>query len=634
MNTFTIEGQGLPENFTATKLKNNTGKEVDEVVVNNHLSKEELQNKFAVHTTDGKAVRKNISRSLTNKYGKIHIDELIENYHYFICPVLNIPVVNFENNHFRRLGINKTRFLELFPYFENCYTYAPFITLNKQKKKQEKLQEASKQQQANNIKVNNKLLDINQLLKLPLEKSLKDYFNKQNIKYDDAIKDYHYYECPITHCKFRTLSTSYFNILGKFGITETDFVLEFPDVAIHKKTPYSRGISYNEYLNGFDGYYDNGNSPMTRLKQKAVFQQETYSGNFNLRHEDKTLAELLDIIKSEDDYTIQYYIKFNRDKNITLDNIAKTLGKSIDELVEFEDYFIHPLIGTVCSRITVSMISPFGISKEKFLKWFPNHTGATKALINKIEEVKTIKGSHQVGSAKRKLTMNSIVPGTDKTVQEISTDKMLFTKLNTFDEYGRNVYQVYGAKNISKSLMTRNIAPISDRYLRYEAIIDHITHKLRDYYRLHGYELAQITSKTINSTLYYQLDHKYSITQGYNDSISPLAIAHARNIEPMTVKDNSIKGNSCSISLTELCHITGYSEEEMNSEFYSIMDIIDQDIVDGKYNIVVDVLERAGSNIANKLKPYYEFNRMVNSKSQELINENLLDGLFDYYFPL
>jgi len=631
MTQFIINGETLPPDFTATKLKD-TGKKVNEILINNHLSATQLQDMLSESTKEGKSIRKNIAQSLINQYGKTDVDQLIENYHYFICPVLGIQVVNFENGHFKRLGINKTRFLELFPWFEDCYTYAPYITIKRQENAKLKSQ-CEAMQNANIININGKPLDVTQLLKQPLEKSIKEYFKKQNIEYNDAIKDYHFYECPITHCKFRTLSTSYFNILNKFGITEDDFVIEFPDISLHKKTPYSRGISYEDHLNGFDGYYGNS-TPMTRLKQKAKFQKETYSGNFDLRHEDKTLDELMNVIDSDVDYTIMEYIRFNKDKRITLNDIADSLKKPVDELVEFNDYFIHPFIGTICSRITEKMISPFGISKEKFSSWFPNHKGATKALTESVEQVKEINGSHKIGSAKRMKTMNKLVPGKDKTIQELSTEKMLFTKLNTFDEYGRNVYQVYGAKNISKSLMTRNIKPITDRFLRYEAIVDHITHNLRDYYRLRGYDLAPITSKTVNSTQYYQLDHKYSITQGYADCISPLTIAHARNIEVMTVKDNSAKGNNCSISLSELCNITGYSEVEMYNEFHSIMGIIDQDIVDGKYNIVVDVLERVGKDVVVKLKPYYEFNRMVKEKRDELVNENLLDVLFEYYFPL
>lgn len=635
MTTFVINGKRLPDDFTANTLSYNNGKKVNAITTNNHLTKEELKCKFNPNSAEGKKLKSHTRKSIYNKYGKTLPNDWTENYHYFICPVSGCEVVNFENNHFNRLGISKERFLELFPEYHECYVYPPAITLNRIETKNKSTVEKGRKKIEKLISVNGKTVDLNLLLKEPFEKSTKEYFKKHNIAYDESIEGYHYFKCPITERKLRILGDSYFKVLAKYDISKDDFLAEYPDIRTYESTPYSRGITLQDHLSGYTGYKSNTNTTLTRNHQKAKYDRETYSGNFDLRYNHLPLKELVTIIDSGNDATIVEYLKWSSTKNITLESISKELNKSVDVLEEFVDYFIHPFTGTYCLRITAKMISPFGISSDRFFKWFPEYAGATKSLIERIENVKsTVDESgltpNQRASMKREITMKTVDPITNKTIQELSTEKMRNTKLNTLDKYGRNVYQVEASKNIGKSLLTRNIEAPKCRFIRYETIIDHVTQCIREFYRLQGYNLVPLNAETVKSTKDYQLDHRYSIAQGYADRISPLAIAHIRNVEPLTVKENSMKNNSCSITIQELSHITNYSINEMNDEFNKIMTIIDQDIIDGKYNITMDVLERAGSKIAEKMKAYYDFNKFVKECNYQLVNENLFEVAIDH----
>ena len=50
----------------------------------------------------------------------------------------------------------------------------------------------------------------------------------------------------------------------------------------------------------------------------------------------------------------------------------------------------------------------------------------------------------------------------------------------------------------------------------------------------------------------YQLDHVYSIKQGFLDNISPKIIGHITNLRVIKSFDNSSKGSKCDKTLTEL----------------------------------------------------------------------------------
>ena len=50
----------------------------------------------------------------------------------------------------------------------------------------------------------------------------------------------------------------------------------------------------------------------------------------------------------------------------------------------------------------------------------------------------------------------------------------------------------------------------------------------------------------------YNLDHKYSIIEGFKNGVDPELIGHISNLEMLPWKDNLIKQGSCSITINEL----------------------------------------------------------------------------------
>ena len=50
----------------------------------------------------------------------------------------------------------------------------------------------------------------------------------------------------------------------------------------------------------------------------------------------------------------------------------------------------------------------------------------------------------------------------------------------------------------------------------------------------------------------YNLDHKYSIIEGFKNNVPPQTIGHIANLEMLPWKDNLSKQGNCSITLQEL----------------------------------------------------------------------------------
>lgn len=87
-------------------------------------------------------------------------------------------------------------------------------------------------------------------------------------------------------------------------------------------------------------------------------------------------------------------------------------------------------------------------------------------------------------------------------------------------------------------------------YRRYRSDVNKITNK-QPIENLKNYEKRGISG--IEGV--YQLDHKYSISEGFKQNIKPEIIGNIINLEFIPWKDNSIKGSNCSITENELISI-------------------------------------------------------------------------------
>jgi hypothetical protein len=81
------------------------------------------------------------------------------------------------------------------------------------------------------------------------------------------------------------------------------------------------------------------------------------------------------------------------------------------------------------------------------------------------------------------------------------------------------------------------------------------------YYKREVYNLTQISYKKfinmINPLNYkrnfnWQLDHKYSVSQGFIDKIEPKIISSPYNLQMLTMKQNYSKNYKCSITKEDL----------------------------------------------------------------------------------
>jgi hypothetical protein len=72
------------------------------------------------------------------------------------------------------------------------------------------------------------------------------------------------------------------------------------------------------------------------------------------------------------------------------------------------------------------------------------------------------------------------------------------------------------------------------------------------YYWISKNDLTQLENHNKRALLGYHLDHKYSITEGFKNKVSPKVIGSIYNLEFIPYNVNTAKGIKCSITLEEL----------------------------------------------------------------------------------
>lgn len=155
---------------------------------------------------------------------------------------------------------------------------------------------------------------------------------------------------------------------------------------------------------------------------------------------------------------------------------------------------------------------------------------------------------------------------------------------------------------------------------------------IRPYYASQGYEFSRINESNVDGDRFYQLDHRYSVTRGFEDCISPVVIGSIYNVEVMTINENQHKKDNCSIALNELSSLSGLSLDEMRDEYFRIMEVIRDDIQNGTPHSSMEVLINVGDDVAMKLKPYYEFRRFINDMEDDLMKNKTHHLVYKHFF--
>ena len=157
-------------------------------------------------------------------------------------------------------------------------------------------------------------------------------------------------------------------------------------------------------------------------------------------------------------------------------------------------------------------------------------------------------------------------------------EKTRATHMSKIDEFGRNGYARIASKAIIKGNLTKADKGIishpssRDAYHRYKILVLHLTNHHRQALT-EGY-VTGLAGKTGA----WQIDHKFSIIQGFRESISPLVIGHPKNLQMLPWKENIQKLHRCDISTQDLLCITGYTRDQSQTEFQIIRQLIQHDI--------------------------------------------------------
>lgn len=126
--------------------------------------------------------------------------------------------------------------------------------------------------------------------------------------------------------------------------------------------------------------------------------------------------------------------------------------------------------------------------------------------------------------------------------------KMVATKRNNKDENGNNKFQQAAIKTaITRFGQYAGLKGKTDfEIYRYWVA------KITEQQPLHLLENIELRAGYGKSENPFQLDHKFSIVQGFLNNIPPFIIGHISNLEMLPSRLNNSKGSNCSISMEDL----------------------------------------------------------------------------------
>ena len=268
------------------------------------------------------------------------------------------------------------------------------------------------------------------------------------------------------------------------------------------------------------------------------------------------------------------------------------------------DYIKCPVTKTRLSMIKKNYIENIlNMSVVDFDKKYPNIQKICSKRINNIKngirKIDKVTGltKHQLSVKKSRQTLTNICD------DGITGDqrRAIKTRQSNLDNIidGKNGYQRTAEKARPKQIKTM---------MKQGKIANCKYRKEWEMYKTFVFYLTRINQQKIDSSNIviglkkgtYQLDHKYSITSGYNNKISPFVISNLKNLEYLKTEDNRKKGVKCSISINKLIKEIGIKLDTNNLE----------------YNISMDIIH----NFIDKNKPYSNLN--IKEEIAKKINES------------
>ena len=122
--------------------------------------------------------------------------------------------------------------------------------------------------------------------------------------------------------------------------------------------------------------------------------------------------------------------------------------------------------------------------------------------------------------------------------------KMVETKRSRKDAKGRDVYMQTAIKTATTRWGTYAGLKGKPEFKIYRYYVDRIT-KMQPLHTLENYEKRAGYGKTADP---HQVDHKFSVVQGFLNNIPPYIIGHISNLQMMPARLNNSKGSSCSVT--------------------------------------------------------------------------------------
>lgn len=254
------------------------------------------------------------------------------------------------------------------------------------------------------------------------------------------------------------------------------------------------------------------------------------------------------------------------------------------ESVENIDYRVCPVSKQRMSMIGANYIeNTLKMTVEEYDRLYPGVRGSSlrrsqniRKAIHTVDSV-TGKTRYQISQEKsRKILSMSDENGV--TGYKKKGQKTRATHMNNIDEHGRNGYSQLASKAIVKGNQTKVsrgiILDSSDRpeFYRYKTLVMYLTEKHRKVVT-RGYKTGLAGTPGA-----YQLDHCYSILDGYRNHVSPLIIGNIENMKMIPWEENLSKHGASSILLTDLLTKTDYTLTRSQIEYKFFMDLIHDDL--------------------------------------------------------
>lgn len=287
--------------------------------------------------------------------------------------------------------------------------------------------------------------------------------------------------------------------------------------------------------------------------------------------------------------SIDKFVRRNRTRN-------RKLYES--DAVEGIDYVVCPVSNSRLSMIKSSYIEKVLLmTVADYDAMFP---GIQKiANIRKENISKGLKKTDETtGLTKHQIAMNKakesmlVIDESGLSGYQKKGQKTRETHMSKVDENGLNGYQRIAKDAIVKGNMTKVERGIivdpteRDHYTRYKTFVWYVTNTLRD--RLtKGYVTGLCGVDGA-----YHMDHRYSVTAGFRNGVSPLVIGHEANIEMITWEENIAKYTKCSLEIDNLLEECSVTKEQSDLEFKLIMEVIDEDIAASRPISSLDMLIR------------------------------------------